>query len=94
MNPPLFVIDGLYENRVCIFVEIDPQSNKYHQLLLTKTQFQAISKAIFAQMENCTKPDHDHEKGCVSMWFSDDPEITLPDKIKSHYTQAEMDKMD
>src|SRR5690349_7726107 len=88
----LFEFSELYESRVCIMVESAPQSNKYHQLLLSKSQFDNISKAIFSEMKNCVDPTHKHPQNHVCLWFSDDPEVQISDKIKSHYSVEEMVK--
>ena len=38
---------SLHENRLLIFLETDPQSGKFQQLLLNAKQFKRISDAIF-----------------------------------------------
>jgi len=41
-----FDTHDLYELRLLVFAELEPQSNKYAQVLLTADQFKAVSDAI------------------------------------------------
>lgn len=37
---------GLYEQRLLVFLETEPQSNEYNQVYLTKEQFKKVSDSI------------------------------------------------
>ncbi len=40
------ILSGLYEQRLLVFLEVEPQSNKYNQILLGREQFKEVSEAI------------------------------------------------
>lgn len=39
-------ISSLYSPRMLVFLETDPQTNEYHQVLLTKQQYKKVSQHI------------------------------------------------
>lgn len=38
--------DALYEQRILVFIEVDPLSNKYRQVILTNAQYKAMGTAV------------------------------------------------
>ncbi len=85
-------IDGneLYESRLIILLETGPQTNEYDQIILTKEDFETISKAIKATQKPCTLHDHHGEVPHVTLTLSDDFRAELNSKIKSHYNDKEI----
>ncbi len=49
MTPELKTLDDesvLFEQRVLVFIESEPQSNKYYQVILNPEQFKAMSATL------------------------------------------------
>lgn len=46
MSQPSYRMSQLYHVRMLIFVEEEPQSNKYRQVILSPEQLRAVSDAI------------------------------------------------
>lgn len=49
--------DVLYEQRLLVFVEVSPQSNKYHQVVFTKPQFKKLSVQLARIFPTVKYPD-------------------------------------
>ncbi len=66
----------LYIQRMLVFLETEPQSNKYHQVMLNAEQFKKVSDAIIVS----TKPDASLKPGydMAEIEMSEE-EYTLPD---------------
>lgn len=62
----------LYKTRLLVFLEEDPQSNKYRQIILTAEQFKNMSDAV------CTVESRIGDDEEVTMRLSDEI-YTLPD---------------
>jgi hypothetical protein len=62
----------LYGTRLLVFLEEEPQSNKYRQILLTKDEFKKLSLSIGTVVEQ------DGADQTVEMHMSEDL-YTLPD---------------
>lgn len=45
--------DGLYEQRLLVFLETGAQTDKYNQVYLDKDQFKKVSDAIIKSKEDC-----------------------------------------
>ena len=45
-------MDELYERRLLVFLETEPQSNKYNQIFLTPEQFKIISSNTGTKISN------------------------------------------
>jgi hypothetical protein len=68
--------NALYEERLLVFVETGPQTDKYHQVLLGKDQFKKVSDAIIKTKEKC----EDLREGVESVTLeTSEEEYLLPD---------------
>lgn len=78
---PILDISGLYNLRMFILLEKEPQSNKYHRFVLTQDQYKKITYFIKKTI-GIKEPNHTCEKKvCDGMSYilEADPEIILPD---------------
>lgn len=67
-------IDELYTIRMFIYLESSPQSNKYHQIILTREKYKKLSQFMFENiMDKCDDCDK-------KAWEVEDEFISLPDK--------------
>ncbi len=46
MEAGLEIYEEIYENRLLVFLETGPQTNKYHQVLLNSEHFKKVSDAV------------------------------------------------
>lgn len=75
---------GLYEIRMLVFVETNPQSGKYRQLHFSKEQFKAVSDAI----AKAYGEQIEDGRTFVNLRESIDEYNGLPD-VPSYYTDIE-----
>ena len=52
---------GLYECRMLVFMEEEPYSNRYCQVLLTHDEYAKVSKALASTMKDVDNRDRDWE---------------------------------
>lgn len=72
----------IYEQRLLVFIESEPQSNKYHQVLLEPEQFKRVSNAVSYGKITGLSPN-----GNERVEFLESDEVyTLPD-LKSIYIE-------
>lgn len=74
----------LYTIRMFVFMETEPQSNKYEQILFNDKQYKEVTKVVFDQFPRV--PNHKcDDPNCegVALETSGEP-ITLPDKSEIH----------
>lgn len=64
----------LYGTRLLVFLETEPQSNKYNQVLLNPAQFKAVSNNIGVYLDEECRPGFEVKEVELS-----DEEYTLPD---------------
>lgn len=69
----------LYVNRVLVFMETEPQSNVYNQVILNAEQFKAMSEHISEKTGNKLSKDVDE----VNIELSEE-EYKLPDLREIH----------
>lgn len=84
------ILNEVYKIRMIVLLETNPQSNKYHQIMLDKKQFGSVSKVIADSFpkEEGHKCDNPHCAG-VEIKYSD-KEVVLPDNIQDiHYCKGE-----
>lgn len=75
-----FDVSDLYQIRLIVSLEDMPQSNKYHQVLLTPDQFHRISMIVGEKKKKEKDPDgvvHEHPIVPLSTIS-----YTLPDQLK------------
>lgn len=76
-------ISELYVTRLVCFIETEPQSNKYRQVILNSEQFKKVSDAI------CTIEKDKDEKGMELVSFRESEEIyDLPEELKDIHYEA------
>lgn len=80
LNEPINIED-LYNIRMIVLIECEPQSNQYHQVRLTKEQFIHVSDAI----AECFEGTEDS----VTFRIDDVTHIRLPDNIQDYYAETE-----
>ncbi len=82
MNPIAVDPGPFYEQRVIIFIETGPQTNKYHQVFLDRDQFISITANLGkpAPMPETAPPDSIHP---VLIESDDDYEYTFHTEIRS-----------
>lgn len=80
IEEPTIDVSSLFEQRLLIFLEDSPQSNKYHQVVFTQPQFKAMSDTMAIVFGG--KPDGDEmEEININMSMTTH---TLPD-LQSYY---------
>lgn len=82
-------IKDLYNLRLFLFLESEPQSNKYCQILLDKKQYDVVCDALFSQFppdpnHKCMNPDCDGRS-----ILTGHREISLPDVTDIHTCREE-----
>ncbi len=83
---PKEIADQLYETRVIVLLESKPQSNKYHQLLLTRDQFKQVTDTIVKVYHNpLDLPGNFNPIGSAKSY-------TLDENIQSNYTHESITK--
>lgn len=71
------MMTALYENRLLIFLEIEPQSNKYNQILLNKDSFKQLSDKM-AEIFKAV-PDPEREGKEIMQLTVSEEVYSLPD---------------
>jgi len=64
---------GIYETRMLVFMETEPQSNKYRQVLLNKDMFKKVSDTLASDVLS-----REGELEIINMLMSEE-EYELPD---------------
>lgn len=70
--------DELNTTRLLFFMETNPQSNKYYQILLTEKQFKQVSDALAGCFEKQEEKDLREGYEMFELKISED-EYSLPD---------------
>lgn len=70
-------ISSLYVPRMILLHEVEPQSNIYHQITLTKDQFDAIAGFIAELLED--------DDGMVAVHLDTETHYHLDEHIQEHY---------
>ena len=85
-KPKLIAWDAreLYKNRLILYLENDPLSNKYRQVILTETQFKTIVSFLNQMFTSIPNPVDAGMRSTV-MIVSKDQVINLPDKVQEFY---------
>lgn len=92
IQPIPFDTKELYNLRMFIFIEKEPQSNKYQRLMLDADQYKKVTKYLASDIfpkdegHKCGNPDCEGTIFC----FSDKPHI-LPDMQQIHTCQGSCD---
>ena len=73
-------LDELYSTRLLVFIEEEPQSNQYRQVILNKEQFKKVSDAVIT----IEKEKDEHGMEMVSFKHSEEL-YELPDLIEINY---------
>lgn len=76
---------SIYEQRMLIFIETEPQSNKYKQLILNPKEFKNISDAL-GKVVGEVNID---EKTAVGNYVESEEEYELPD-LQSSYLEEDI----
>lgn len=82
-------IGALYNTRMLIYLESEPQSNKYFRIMLDAKQYAEVTKAVYEQFPK--DPEHACDNpSCagVTLLISDET-IPLPDVSEIHACQGE-----
>src|SRR5258708_3542574 len=77
----------LYEQTMVIFIESEPNSNKYRQLILSPKQFKDILDAV-AKVFGEKKHD---ERLMVAEYLESTEEYILADDLRSSYIEDELE---
>lgn len=77
--------NDLYELRLLILLETDPQSCRYEQILFTAEQFLKLSNFISNLFPACTSPKCPNPKNCRPPIVEEKFDIAIKAEIKSFY---------
>lgn len=75
-------MNELYSLRTIVLLEIEPQSNRYHQVVLNPERFKAMSSALGEKVHD---PDLPEGYSVTKIMRVEDKVIVLPDVKEIYY---------